>query len=73
MESSNGVGLMAVIAVSGSIAYVAVQAHKRLMTEFMKKVEFEFGGRVDLMDADSFDLLTRAKLTRMDVGGKRVD
>ncbi|XP_058086515.1 uncharacterized protein LOC131233750 [Magnolia sinica] len=48
MASSNGFGYMAVVAVSGSVAFVAIQAHKRLVTEFMKKVEFEFGMERDV-------------------------
>ncbi|XP_077242994.1 uncharacterized protein LOC143883544 [Tasmannia lanceolata] len=43
MVSSNGLGLMAVVAVSGTVVLVALQLHKRLVSEFMKKVEFEFG------------------------------
>ncbi|KAJ4971905.1 hypothetical protein NE237_005004 [Protea cynaroides] len=46
MGSSNGVGLMAVFAVSGSVALVALQLHKRLLSEFMKKVELELGGSI---------------------------
>ncbi|KAI3932921.1 hypothetical protein MKW92_023844 [Papaver armeniacum] len=33
----NAAGLMAVFAVSGSVAFVALQAHKRLLSDFMKK------------------------------------
>ncbi|KAG0450673.1 hypothetical protein HPP92_026621 [Vanilla planifolia] len=44
MESSGCIGLMAVVAVSSSVALVAVQAHKRLVSDFMKKVESELGG-----------------------------
>lgn len=44
MASSNGVGLMAVVAaVSGSVVLVAIQVHKRLVSEFLKKLEFELG------------------------------
>ncbi|RWR82137.1 hypothetical protein CKAN_01084800 [Cinnamomum micranthum f. kanehirae] len=44
MASSNEVGLMAVVAaVSGSVVLVAMQAHKRLVSEFLKKFEFELG------------------------------
>ncbi|GAB2272575.1 hypothetical protein Dimus_007397 [Dionaea muscipula] len=38
-----GMGCMAVFAVSGSVALVAHQAHKRLLSDFMNKIEFEFG------------------------------
>ncbi|MCL7037031.1 hypothetical protein MKW94_009647 [Papaver nudicaule] len=41
MESS--VGFMTVFAVSGSVVLVALQAHKRLLSDFMKKVELELG------------------------------
>ncbi|KAG9451817.1 hypothetical protein H6P81_004721 [Aristolochia fimbriata] len=44
MSSSNGVGVMAVVAISGSVVLVAMQMHKRLVAEFMKKVEFQMGG-----------------------------
>ncbi|KAF9595431.1 hypothetical protein IFM89_000349 [Coptis chinensis] len=43
MESSAGVGFMAVFAVSGSVVLVAMQLHKRLLSDFMKKVESELG------------------------------
>ncbi|GFP89919.1 hypothetical protein PHJA_001135700 [Phtheirospermum japonicum] len=32
---------MAVFAVSGSVVFLAMQAHKRLLSNFMKKMEFE--------------------------------
>ncbi|CAL9758459.1 unnamed protein product [Musa acuminata subsp. burmannicoides] len=43
MESSNCMGLVAVVAVSGSIALVALQVHRRLASDFIKKVESEIG------------------------------
>ncbi|KAI3878391.1 hypothetical protein MKW98_001806 [Papaver atlanticum] len=39
----NAVGLMAVFAVSRSVAFVALQAHKRLLSDSMKKVELQLG------------------------------
>ncbi|KAK8957159.1 hypothetical protein KSP39_PZI000477 [Platanthera zijinensis] len=45
MESSRCVGLMAVLAVSSSVALVVLQFHKRLLSDFMKKAEFELSGR----------------------------
>lgn len=39
---SEGVGLMAVMAVSGSILYVALRAHRQLVSDFKKRIEFEF-------------------------------
>ncbi|KAI3878393.1 hypothetical protein MKW98_001808 [Papaver atlanticum] len=39
----NSVGLMTVFAVSGSVALVALQAHKHLLSDFMKKVELQLG------------------------------
>ncbi|KAI3832503.1 hypothetical protein MKW98_002049 [Papaver atlanticum] len=39
----NSVGFMTVFAVSGSVVLVALQAHKRLLSDFMKKVELELG------------------------------
>ncbi|PKA50900.1 hypothetical protein AXF42_Ash007555 [Apostasia shenzhenica] len=44
MESSGCVGVMAVVAVSSSVALVALQIHKRLVSDFMKKVQTELGG-----------------------------
>ncbi|KAK8963365.1 hypothetical protein KSP40_PGU009169 [Platanthera guangdongensis] len=41
MESSRCVGLMAVLAVSSSVALVVLQFHKRLLSDFMKKAELE--------------------------------
>ncbi|KAG0483722.1 hypothetical protein HPP92_011806 [Vanilla planifolia] len=43
MESSGCVGIMAVVAVSSSVAFVAHQVHKRLDSDFMKKVALELG------------------------------
>lgn len=43
MLSCDGIGFMTVAAVSGSIAFVTLQLHKRLGVEFMKKVELELG------------------------------
>ncbi|KAL2533453.1 hypothetical protein Adt_06804 [Abeliophyllum distichum] len=34
---------MAVFAVSGSVVFLAMQVHKRLLSDFMKKMEFEIG------------------------------
>ncbi|KAA8516838.1 hypothetical protein F0562_017344 [Nyssa sinensis] len=39
-----GAGFMAVFAVSGSVALLALQLHKRLLSDFMKKMEFELVG-----------------------------
>ncbi|KAL0914394.1 hypothetical protein M5K25_014738 [Dendrobium thyrsiflorum] len=44
MESSGCVGLMAVVAISSSVAIVVHQFHKRLVADFMKKAELELGG-----------------------------
>lgn len=43
MGSSMGVGFMAVFAVSGSVVLLVHQVHKRLLSDFMKKVESELG------------------------------
>ncbi|XP_010525639.1 PREDICTED: uncharacterized protein LOC104803378 [Tarenaya hassleriana] len=39
MESP--LGFMAVFAVSGSVVFLATQFHKRLLSDFMDKIEFE--------------------------------
>ncbi|KAK7284751.1 hypothetical protein RJT34_19504 [Clitoria ternatea] len=44
MENSMRFGLMAVFAVSGSMVFLVHQVHKRLLSNFMKKFEFEMGG-----------------------------
>lgn len=46
MEGSAGIGVgfMAVFAVSGSAVFIALQVHKRLLSDFMKKMESEIGG-----------------------------
>ncbi|KAM7505083.1 hypothetical protein LguiB_003987 [Lonicera macranthoides] len=41
MDGSKGAGFMAVFAVSGSIVLLSLQFHKRLLSDFMKKIEFE--------------------------------
>ncbi|CAI0402368.1 unnamed protein product [Linum tenue] len=43
MENSMGVGLMAAFAVSGSVALISTQLHKRLISNFMDKIEVELG------------------------------
>ncbi|CAN0879264.1 hypothetical protein LINGRAHAP2_LOCUS12935 [Linum grandiflorum] len=45
MENSMGVGLMAAFAVSGSVVLISTQFHKRLLNNFMDKIESELGGR----------------------------
>ncbi|KAL0333555.1 UNVERIFIED_CONTAM: hypothetical protein Sangu_1511700 [Sesamum angustifolium] len=42
MDSSLGTGFMAVFAASGSVVLLAMQVHKRLLSNFMKQMEFEF-------------------------------
>ncbi|KAK7843589.1 hypothetical protein CFP56_012140 [Quercus suber] len=42
MSNSMGVGFMAVFAVSGSVVLLVHQLHKRLLSDFMKKVESEY-------------------------------
>ncbi|GMI79673.1 hypothetical protein HRI_001636600 [Hibiscus trionum] len=45
MESESlRLGLMAVFAVSGSVVIIANEVHKRLLSDYMKKIEFEFTG-----------------------------
>ncbi|GKU91113.1 hypothetical protein SLEP1_g5030 [Rubroshorea leprosula] len=44
MENSVGFGFVAVFAVSGSVVFIARQVHKRLLSDFMKKIEHELGG-----------------------------
>lgn len=44
MDASMGMGVMAVFAVSGSVVLVASQLHKRLLSDFMKKIEIEISG-----------------------------
>ncbi|XP_021776010.1 uncharacterized protein LOC110739836 [Chenopodium quinoa] len=43
MDGSMSMGVMAVFAVSGSVALLALQVHNRLLSDFMKKIDFEFG------------------------------
>ncbi|RRT56296.1 hypothetical protein B296_00016535 [Ensete ventricosum] len=43
MESSNCMGLMVVVAVSSSVALVVLQIHKRLASDFIKKLQSETG------------------------------
>ncbi|THU52316.1 hypothetical protein C4D60_Mb10t02720 [Musa balbisiana] len=45
MASDDRMGYMAVVAVSCGMALVALQLHKRLTSEFMKKVELSIGGK----------------------------
>ncbi|XP_031248240.1 uncharacterized protein LOC116106020 [Pistacia vera] len=44
MQTYVGLGFMAVFAISGSIVLLANQVHKRLLSDFMKKIEFEISG-----------------------------
>ncbi|CAO2827161.1 unnamed protein product [Amaranthus hypochondriacus] len=45
MERTNslGTGFMTVFVVSGSMAFLALQLHKRLLSNFMKRIDFELG------------------------------
>ncbi|PIN08817.1 hypothetical protein CDL12_18598 [Handroanthus impetiginosus] len=49
MDSSLGTGFMAVFAVSGSVVFLAMQAHKRLLSNFMKEMEFEIKNSSGIM------------------------
>ncbi|CAK7342135.1 unnamed protein product [Dovyalis caffra] len=44
MAGYMGLGFMAAFAVSGSVVLIARQLHKRLLSDFMKQMEFELGG-----------------------------
>ena len=44
MAGYMGMGIMAAFAVSGSVVLIACQLHKRLLSDFMKQMEFELGG-----------------------------
>ncbi|KAL5806359.1 hypothetical protein ACOSQ4_029092 [Xanthoceras sorbifolium] len=44
MEGSMGMGFMAIFAVSGSVVLLARQVHKRLLSDFMNKIECELCG-----------------------------
>uniref|UniRef100_A0A6M2EZ35 Uncharacterized protein n=1 Tax=Populus davidiana TaxID=266767 RepID=A0A6M2EZ35_9ROSI len=44
MPGSMKLGFMAAFAVSGSVVLIARQVHKRLLSDFMKKMEFELAG-----------------------------
>lgn len=44
-NNSLATGLMAVFAVSGSVALLAMQLHKRLLLDFMEKMEIEIGSK----------------------------
>lgn len=43
MDRSTFDGFMAVVAASGSVVFLALQVHKRLLSDFMKKLELEIG------------------------------
>ncbi|KAL8036457.1 hypothetical protein ABFS82_12G157400 [Erythranthe guttata] len=53
MDSSMGSSFMAVFAVSGSVVLLAMQVHKRLLSNFMKKMEFEFRNSSGTVKSDS--------------------
>ncbi|KAF9680775.1 hypothetical protein SADUNF_Sadunf06G0156600 [Salix dunnii] len=44
MAGYMGIGIVAAFAVSGSVVLIARQLHKRLLSDFMKQMEFELGG-----------------------------
>ncbi|OAY43034.1 uncharacterized protein LOC110621706 [Manihot esculenta] len=43
-NNSMGLGFMAAFAVSGSVVLIARHVHKHLVSDFMKKIEFELVG-----------------------------
>lgn len=43
MSSETCVGFMAVVAVSSSVVFLAHQLHRRLATDYMKKIELIYG------------------------------
>lgn len=44
--NSLSAGYVAAFAVSGSVALLALQVHKRLLSNFMKQMEFEIGNNL---------------------------
>jgi len=44
MAGYMGIGFMAAFAVSGTVVLIARQLHKRLLSDFMKQMEFELRG-----------------------------
>lgn len=53
-HSPDGVSLVAVCATSGSVALLAFQAYKRLLSDFMKRMEHELGGTFSLLSTYLF-------------------
>ncbi|XP_078178263.1 uncharacterized protein LOC144572531 [Carex rostrata] len=43
MSNETCVGFMAVVAVSSSVVFLAHQLHRRLATDYMKKIELIYG------------------------------
>ncbi|KAF8403402.1 hypothetical protein HHK36_011504 [Tetracentron sinense] len=82
MDSPMGVGFMAVFAVSGSVALVALQLHKRLLSDFMKKMELQLGGACpskkkvrfadDVLEPSSNNKEYRNRCLRMPARGDRI-
>jgi hypothetical protein len=48
MANDTCVGLMAVVAVSSSVAFLAHQLHQRLASDYMKKIEMIYGNKPSL-------------------------
>lgn len=62
MENSSCMGLVAVFAISSSVVLVSLQVQKRLVSEFMKKVESELGMQSTSFPSFSFGWLLASSL-----------
>ncbi|KAL9663432.1 hypothetical protein QQ045_020828 [Rhodiola kirilowii] len=61
-------GFMAVVAASGSVVFLALQVHKRLLSDFMKKLELEIGPPSKIIGKKSRKGSTRKKNSNGKVG-----
>jgi hypothetical protein len=48
-----GIGFMAAFAVSGTVVLIARQLHKRVLSDFMKQMEFELTGTYAILSSYS--------------------
>uniref|UniRef100_A0A7N0V5G3 Uncharacterized protein n=1 Tax=Kalanchoe fedtschenkoi TaxID=63787 RepID=A0A7N0V5G3_KALFE len=74
MDRSALDGLMAVVAASGSVVFLALQLHKRLLSDFMKKLELEVGrpGRMPEKKRVRFAISGDTKKSIMKKSGRKI-
>ncbi|KAL0308228.1 UNVERIFIED_CONTAM: hypothetical protein Sradi_5765100 [Sesamum radiatum] len=74
MDSSSKTCFIAVVAVSGSVVYLAMQAHNRLLSNFINQIEFQINtsssGAAAVREEPKKKVRFAAEVAEMGYGGR---